>query len=209
MKRVILGGFLATGCICDGIAADAGGPRLAGAFDWTGPFIGAHFGYSAGSSLFSASGPGTPPMAGSFGLFEVFDPFKGTGSYAIGLSAGYNYVLPSRAVLGVEADVSFPNTIAGSTAVPGAQGPSTLKEAVQTSGSVRARLGYAPGDWLFYATGGLAWTYNRSTLAAVGAADGETHDLTRYGLAWGAGAELGLSPNWSSRLEYLGTGFKS
>ena len=155
MKRVIFGVFLASGCICDGIAADAGRPRLAETFDWTGAFIGAHFGYSAGSSGFSKR-PGYAADGGSFGLFEVFDPFKGTGSYAIGLSAGYNYMLPSRVVLGVEADVSIPNTIAGSTAVPGAQGPSTLKEAVQNSGSVRARLGYAPGAWLFYATGGLA-----------------------------------------------------
>ncbi|MBN8993004.1 MAG: porin family protein [Rhizobiales bacterium] len=107
------------------------------------------------------------------------------------------------------ADVSFPNTIMGSAAVPGAPDSSTLKEAVQASGSVRARLGYAPGAWLFYATGGPAWTYNRSTLASVAAADGETHDLTRLGLAWGAGAELGLSLNWSARLEYLGTGFGS
>lgn len=208
MKRVIFGVFLASGCICDGIAADAGRPRLAETFDWTGAFIGAHFGYSAGSSGFSKR-PGYAADGGSFGLFEVFDPFKGTGSYAIGLSAGYNYMLPSRVVLGVEADVSIPNTIAGSTAVPGAQGPSTLKEAVQNSGSVRARLGYAPGAWLFYATGGLAWTYNRSTLASVAATDGERHDLTRLGLAWGAGAELGLSPNWSAKLEYLGTGFGS
>ena len=204
MKRVIFGVALATGCICEGVAADAGRPRLADAFDWTGPFIGAHFSYSAGSSQFSSSGPGTP---GSFGLFEAFDPFKGTGSYAIGLSAGYNYMLPLRVVLGVEADVSFPNTIAGSAALAAVQAPSTFKEAVQASGSVRARLGYAPGAWLFYATGGLAWTYDRSTLAPLAGVDGETHDLTRLGLAWGAGAEFGLSPNWSARFEYLGTGF--
>ncbi|MBR1208155.1 MULTISPECIES: carbohydrate porin [unclassified Bradyrhizobium] len=209
MKRVIFGVFLATGCICDGIAADGERPRLAETFDWTGPFAGAHLAYSAGSSQFSSSGQGSAPAAGSFGLINVFDPSKGTGSYAIGLSAGYNYMFPSRVVLGVEADVSFPNTIAGSAVVPGSQGPSTFREAVQASGSVRARLGYAPGAWLFYATGGLAWTYDRSTLAPGVGADGEAQDLTRLGFAWGAGAELGLSPNWSARFEYLGTGFGS
>lgn len=61
---------------------------------------------------------------------------------------------------------------------------------------------------MFYATGGLAWTYERSTLAPAGV-EGEPHDLTRLGLAWGAGAEFGLSPNWSARFEYLGTGFGS
>ena len=32
------------------------------------------------------------------------------------------------------------------------------------SGTVRGRIGYAPGSWLFYATGGFAWTYNQQTL---------------------------------------------
>lgn len=90
-------------------------------------------------------------------------------------------MLPSRVVFGVEADVSFPNTIAGPTAVSGAQGTSTLREAVLTSGSVRARLGYAPGAWLFYATGGLAWTYDRSTLAPVAAADLVALDHVLFG----------------------------
>ena len=34
----------------------------------------------------------------------------GTGSYFIGLQGGYNYVFPSRLMLGVEADVSAPNS---------------------------------------------------------------------------------------------------
>lgn len=197
MKRLIFGMWLAMIFVCDGVAADAVRPRVAD-LDWTGPFIGANFSYSSGSSKFSSNNPET---TGSFGLFAALDPFKGTGSYAIGLSAGYNYMMPSRMVLGVEADVSFPNTIAGSVAL--AHAPSTFNEAVLASGSLRARLGYAPGAWLIYATGGLAWTYDRSMLLS------ESHDLTRLGLAWGAGTEYGLSPNWSARFEYLGTVFGS
>ena len=34
----------------------------------------------------------------------------GTGSYVAGLQGGYNYVFPSRLMLGFEADVSFPNS---------------------------------------------------------------------------------------------------
>ena len=40
--------------------------------------------------------PRSPTLNGSFGLFNSFDAFKGTGSYFFGLQAGYNYVLPSR-----------------------------------------------------------------------------------------------------------------
>jgi high affinity Mn2+ porin len=35
---------------------------------------------------------------------------------------------------------------------------------VLSSGTVRGRVGYAPGNWLFYATGGFAWTYDQRSL---------------------------------------------
>jgi high affinity Mn2+ porin len=87
-------------------------------------------------------------------LTNRFDPFKGTVSYTMGLSAGYNFMLPSSWVFGVESDVSLPNTISGS--VPCLQGPWTFRETVLTSGTVRGRVGYAPGSWLFDVTSGFA-----------------------------------------------------
>ena len=41
--------------------------------------------------------------------FNGFDIFKGTGSFFAGFQGGYNFMLPSRLLLGVEADASFPN----------------------------------------------------------------------------------------------------
>jgi high affinity Mn2+ porin len=38
---------------------------------------------------------------------------------------------------------------------------------VLASGTVRGRSGYAPGGWLFYATGGFAWTYDRLSLTQL------------------------------------------
>lgn len=205
MNRIFLGVLLAMG-ICDAVAADAINPHAA-IVEWTGGYLGAHYGYSGGGSKFSSTGAGTLTAPGSLSVFEDFDLFRGTGSYAIGLGAGYNFMLQSRFVFGVEADLSFPNTIAGSAAIPGAPGPFSFKEASLASGTVRGRFGYAPGAWLFYATGGLAWTYDQSTLAPVFAGDGETHDITRLGLAWGAGVEFGFSSHWSTKLEYVGAGF--
>ena len=46
--------------------------------------------------------------AGPLDFFQPYDPFRGTGSYFAGLQAGYNVVLPNRLLLGIEADVSFP-----------------------------------------------------------------------------------------------------
>jgi len=36
-----------------------------------------------------------------------------------------------------------------------------------SSGTVRGRIGYAPGNSLFDATGGFAWTYDQLTLTQL------------------------------------------
>ena len=46
-------------------------------------------------------------------------------------------------------------------------GAESYSETVLSSGTVRARIGYAPGNWLFYATGGFAWTYDQLTLTQL------------------------------------------
>ena len=200
MQRVIFGILLAIGPAAEGLSADVGKARNPQAVDWTGPFVGSHFAYAVGSSQYSFAGPGALQSSGSFDLTNPFDAFKGTGSYAIGLSAGYDYMLPSRVVVGLEADVTFPNTISGGAVV---SGPAMLKEAVLTSGTLRARIGYAPRSWLFYATGGFAWSRDQSTLGPLDGADGNKASFTRLGTAWGAGAEVALSDGWSARFEYL------
>jgi len=82
-------------------------------YDWTGAYIGAHLGYAAGSSRWSATEAGaiSPNFTGSLDFYKGFNFSKGTGSYFGGFQAGYNYMLPSRVILGLEGDVSFPNSI--------------------------------------------------------------------------------------------------
>src|SRR5262245_66311699 len=63
-------------------------------FDWTGFYVGAHIGYAAGRSDWSAAG--AAPVAGTLNFFAPYDAFRGTGSYFAGLQGGYNYLLPSR-----------------------------------------------------------------------------------------------------------------
>src|SRR5579862_3505200 len=73
---------------------------------WTGFYIGAHAGVSSGSSAWSAPQPGgVPNLSGSLNLFRPYDGFTGSGSQFGGLAAGYNYTLPFRVVMGVEAGV--------------------------------------------------------------------------------------------------------
>ncbi len=184
--------------------------------DWTGFYLGAHMGYATGYSKWSATDAdaAVPSLAGSLDFFHAYDGFKGTGSYLLGLQAGYNYMFPSRVVVGAEADVSFPSNIAGSQTIASPViGQASYAEMVQFSGTVRGRIGYAPGHWLVYATGGLAWTYDQFTRTqlvgtplggTVGPGDAENlFTVPRIGGVAGAGVEVALRSNWSARLEYL------
>ena len=77
--------------------------------NWTGFYVGGHVGYATGTSHWSATGngPAPSPVNGSLDLTRPFDAFDGSGSQFGGFAAGYNRELPSRFVVGVEADISF------------------------------------------------------------------------------------------------------
>jgi len=64
-------------------------------------------------------------------------------------------------------------------------------------GTLRARGGYAMNNILFYGTFGLAYGNLRAENAGVS----ETH--TMVGWTGGAGMEVGLTPHWSAKVEYL------
>ncbi|NVO17382.1 MAG: carbohydrate porin [Rhodoplanes sp.] len=201
-------------------------PRVAGApaagapvaYDWTGFHLGAHLGYATGTSNWLASEPAGGASTGTVDMFNTYDMFKGTGSYTLGLQTGYTWALPSRLVLGVEADVSAPNRIGNERVFWSPTfGETGYGERVVLSGTVRGRVGYAFDSFLAYGTAGFAWSYDRLTRtpnrsAATGEEeqDGtEPIQLWRLGWAAGGGIELPLAPNWSARAEYLYTHFES
>ena len=158
-----------------------------------------------------------PTLNGSIDLFNSYDAFKGTGSYFAGLQAGYNRMLPSRFLVGIEADFSSPNTIAGSQTVASLlSGQASYSDTVLQLGTARGRLGYVFDRWLVYGTAGVAWSYDklqRTQLAGMPAGGNvvpgatETALLWRWGWAAGAGVEIPIAPNWSAKLEYLATEF--
>src|SRR6266480_3666068 len=76
-------------------------PRQASTqFDWTGFYVGGHVGYSHGNARVNVVDDDAVNFRSSF------------GSLIGGLQVGYNYVLPSRFLLGIEADSSFLNYLA-------------------------------------------------------------------------------------------------
>jgi high affinity Mn2+ porin len=197
-------------------------PPPAPAYDWTGYYIGGYLGYATGSARWSsAPAPGTG-LGGSIDLFNSYSAFKGTGSYLLGLEGGYDRMLASRWVLGWQGDMSFPSfgrTIGGSStfgSVP--TGVASFGDQTEFFGTVRGRVGYSPnvagGHWLFYATGGFAWSvdlFTRTQVAgtAPGVTAGTVEHVTasRFGGVAGGGVELALTPSWMARLEYLFTDY--
>lgn len=192
---------------------------VAGLYDWSGLYVGGHIGYAGGNSNWTANPvrAGLPSVSGSLNMFQPLnDPFE-SGSFLMGLQAGFNTMLANRMVFGMEADVSFPAfqnldgvSIGGLTNFNSpVLGPSTYGETVLAFGTVRGRIGYAPGDWLYYATGGFAWTYDQLTLTQLSSGTNLSPYLWRLGWTAGVGVELPIAPNWTAKGEYLWTGYPS
>ena len=185
-------------------------PAAPSEYDWTGFYVGGHLGYAWGSSNWTTA----PGVAGSLDIFQGFDVFKGTGSFFAGLQAGYDYMVPNRFVIGAEADASFPSiqnpdgiSIGGISTLSSPGGPESYRETVLSSGTVRGRVGYAPGNWLLYATGGFAWTYDQLTLTQLATGTTDMPFLWRLGWAAGAGVEVPVAPHWTASIQYLYTDY--
>jgi high affinity Mn2+ porin len=166
-------------------------PHIQSVFDWTGFYIGAHTGYSRGSSNAVLSDPASTATSNSF------------SGVIGGVQAGYNYRLPSGVLLGVEADITFPNYLTSNSVVSSlASARSAVTEQWDYVATARGRVGYVTGPWLAYATGGLAWVGERF-LNTPDIGSDEKILNTRLGWAAGAGVEYAFAPHWSARLEYL------
>jgi outer membrane immunogenic protein len=101
---------------------------------------------------------------------------------------GYNWQVRPNWVLGLEADIQ-------------GSGANDTFAAYKFSnpwfGTVRGRVGYAMNNVLIYGTGGFA--YGGGTVSFGPMSESQTHT----GWTVGAGVEVGLTPNWSAKAEYL------
>ena len=180
------------------------------AYDWTGFYFGVNEGYAWGHSNWTASSGGSVLDNGSLNLAQGYDANNQGGSWFNGLQIGYNRMLQNRVVIGAEADISassFPNYSGnriGNT-INVLQGTETYSDNVFASGTVRGRIGYAPGNWLFYATAGFAWTNEQFMLTSANGTDSTFQQ--RVGWVVGAGVEGPLIPHWTVKAEYFYTGY--
>ena len=154
-------------------------------FSWAGLYAGIHGGGGWGTA--TASTPASMSISGPY----------------VGAQIGYNMLLGSDVVLGVEADASW-SGIDGIRQSP-ALGGITTTEDINWFATVRGRLGYVMGDWMPYITGGWAYA-NATRTTSVG-----LQSLTMGHSGWtaGAGVEWALAQNWTLKAEYKYLAFGS
>ena len=167
-------------------------PVLAPSFDWSGFYTGGHVGYGRGSTRSTLSDPASPDGVNTF------------GSLYGGVQAGYNYVFPSRFLLGIEGDVSVAEFFEEGTIT---RRPTTLDSEVSHQvdyiATLRARFGYVFGNTMVYGTGGFATALTRYLEEPGPVIPRDKILRQHFGWSAGAGAEFALSPDWTARVEYL------
>ncbi|WP_213773833.1 carbohydrate porin [Bradyrhizobium sp. dw_78] len=162
-------------------------PELQTAYDWTGFYVGGHFGYGGGSL-----GTGTNPLPEE----GVVLPHSITGLIG-GYEAGYNQQLANHVVLGIEADASFSSPADGPRLAPAA-----FNATLDYVSTVRGRGGYAFGNWMPYVTGGFAWGHTHIDLNDAAGNIYATPGQIQTGWTVGAGVEFAVSGHWTAKLEY-------
>ncbi len=207
-------------CVESAVAADiapaepaAVSTPEASRYEWAGFYVGGHIGYAWGTSNWTARSTTDPAssVSGSLNFSQGFDSFNEAGSWLEGLQLGYNVMLANRVVLGLEADASFPAyqnlqgiSIGSLTNFSSPSfGAGSYGDTLVDFGTVRARIGYAPGNWLFYATGGFAWTLDQVTLSQASTGASVQKFQGRVGWAAGVGAEFPITGHWTGKVEYL------
>src|SRR5580700_523148 len=157
----------------------------------------------AASPALAADLPGGPYVAAPYGGYNW------TGFYA-GLNLGYQWgsvsntgLSPTGIAGGGQAGFNWQtgSIVFGGETDLQLSGASDNVGAFKFSnpwfGTLRGRAGYALNNILFYATGGLAYGGGKAELAGAS----ETHSTV--GWTAGAGLEVGLTPRWTVKAEYL------
>jgi len=190
---------------------------------WSGWYLGANIGANWSSSDLKAAvaqgnGAVVIPPADVNLINQTTGGSSNKTGFTGGIEGGYNYQMGSW-LLGIETDfVALDNNERTTRNFQSTIGPATyaLNQRAKTSWmwSLRPRLGYVSGPWLFYGTGGIAtskikvavdFSDNRTPQNIVSSDDSKT----KTGWIAGAGVGYALTPNWSLKGEWLYADFGS
>lgn len=178
---------------------------------WTGFHAGVH----AGAAFAHASGSGQKLNPDGIGTHGTNTAALDWAGFLGGAQLGYDGMTSGRWVVGGVLEASGSTLQVKYTGVS-SDGTSYKTATTPLLGTVRGRVGYAPGRALYYATAGLAWSRVRlknvqgpcagdPTCASSPVPLGTTNVGSTFTFGWtvGAGADVRLGSRWAAGLEYL------
>jgi outer membrane immunogenic protein len=210
MKKLLLGSVALVALVASpALAADLGpgpaplpyykAPAVAPLYDWTGFYLGGHANYtwahSNGQTENTANG-------------HLFEPGSSSSSaWHGGAQIGFDYMLPSRFVLGVVTDINsgvrHTNTFVNPSVTIQSEGETDV------AGTFRGRAGYAFDTTLLYATAGGTWNVGHNTRTQIAGIVGnagpgtvETASTSHIGWTVGGGVDYAFARNWDVFAEY-------
>jgi outer membrane immunogenic protein len=168
------------------------------AFNWTGPYVGAHVGYGWGRT--------TVHDIDDLGLCQGSCPGQvfryNFGGALAGVQAGYNWQ-SGMWVYGAEADISWSGISKSFVSAESGSDATRFETHVRWFGTGRVRAGITSGPALFYATGGFAYADVANSF--LSATSPQFFNASVSGVKWGwtlgGGVEYAFNRGWSARAE--------
>jgi outer membrane immunogenic protein len=231
MKKLLLAGIAFATVAGPALAADLARPPppayvapvvYAPVYSWAGFYVGGNAGWASGNFDPTTS----TVFNGTYFLAIDVPAVNAAGAQSIkpndftgGLQIGYNWQV-DKLVFGLEGDIEsfrLSGNAAALTVYPGA-GPGascalgncfSVNSSTSTTwlATARGRIGLAADNWLFYATGGAAFTTLKGNLSfsdQTGVTETPvSFSNSKTGYTAGGGVEAGLSPSWTVKAEYL------
>jgi outer membrane immunogenic protein len=170
--------------------------------DWSGFYIGGDVGYgwqpiTVANRIDLVTGVLSPPLH-----------YLAQGGFG-GVQMGYNFIVRSALLAGLEFDLSAANIRTTAVSSSGGIVISDLHK-IDWFGTARGRLGWTFKNVLIYGTTGLAWfsgneirTQVEGTVNNAPPGTVEPTPFLRAGWTAGTGIEYRLTHNWSIKTEYL------
>lgn len=196
MKKFALKMTVAAAALCaGGIVAQAAdmprpapaykAPVIAPVYNWNGFYIGGNVGWAFGDASATYNPTGLTWETSKNG-------FIGGGQAGINWQTG-------AFVFGIEGEFDWVN----GKSTRGLIGTNLWGDGgTDWMATIAGRIGYAADNVLWYAKGGAGWVNNTATIYNGAGTTLWTASETSVGWLIGAGVEVGLTPNWTTKLEY-------
>ena len=160
-------------------------PVIVPVYNWNGFYIGGNVGWAFGDASATYNPTGLTWETGKNGFMGGVQAGMNwqTGAFVFGIEGEFDWIngKSSRGLIG--------------TGIWGDGGTDWMA-------TIAGRIGFAANNVLWYAKGGAGWVNNTATIYNGAGTTLWTASETSLGWLIGAGVEVGLTPNWTAKIEY-------